>query len=77
MALGMQNLTGQKCFVELLHKFGHCMPDSLTCDILTANAGSAIEKSKISSLLPFSRTPLYRAQVEYTDGRNYIYRDDV
>lgn len=52
MALGMHNLTGQKKVVQLLHKFGHCIPYHLTCDILSAYAESTIEQSKMSSILP-------------------------
>ena len=55
MGLGMHKLTGQKGVVELLHKFGHCTRYILTCDILTTNAESAIEKSKLSPLLPSTR----------------------
>jgi len=54
MSLVIHNLTGQKNAVELLNKFGHGMSYSLMSDILTANAESAIAKSKISTLLPLA-----------------------
>ena len=41
-----------------VNKFGHSMSFDSTCDILTGIAESAIEKSKLSSLLPLSpQTP--------------------
>ena len=52
MALGLHNMTGQRNVVEVLNRFGNCMTYKQTCEILTANAESAIQKSKMTSLLP-------------------------
>lgn len=52
IGLGVHNLTGQRNVVEILNKLGHSVSYTLASDILTANAESCLEKSKLTSLLP-------------------------
>ena len=50
--LGVHNLTSQRNVVEILNKFGHSVSYTMTSEILTANAKSCLEKSRLSLLLP-------------------------
>jgi hypothetical protein len=52
VGLGVHNLTGQRNVVEILNKFGHSVSYTMTSEILTANAKSCLEKSRLSLLLP-------------------------
>ena len=52
IGLGVHNLTGQRNVVEILSKFGHSVSYTMASEILTANAESCLEKSKLTSLLP-------------------------
>lgn len=52
IGLGVHNLTGQRNVVEILSKLGHSVSYTMTSEILTANAESCLEKSRLTSLLP-------------------------
>jgi hypothetical protein len=52
IGLGIHNLTGQRNVVEILNKFGHSVSYTMASEILTANAESCLEKSRLTSLLP-------------------------
>ena len=51
IALGLHNMTGQKQVVDILHRLGHCISYSQMCEIETAQAEAAIERSMSSSIL--------------------------
>ena len=48
IGLGVHNLTGQRNVVEILSKFGHSVNYTMASEILTANAESCLEKSRIT-----------------------------
>ena len=51
IALGLHNMTGQKQVVDILHRLGHSNSYSQMCEIETAQAEAAIERSMSSSIL--------------------------
>ena len=51
LALGLHNLTGSRHVIDILHKMGHCISYSTTCEIDTALAEQATIASRNDNLL--------------------------
>ena len=52
LAVGLHSITGMKQIIQILHKMGHCMSCSNTCEIETAMAESTLARIKQSNILP-------------------------
>ena len=52
LALGLHNLTRSRKIIDIVNKLGHCISYSLTCEVETAQAESALKSSQDSSILP-------------------------
>ena len=65
LALGLHNISCQKNVVDIINKLGHCISYSLTCDIETAQAEIALEKSKQTTLLPVKPNTTHQIVLTY------------
>ena len=54
-----------KNIVEILNKLGHSISYPLTCEILTSQAESSVEKSKMTTLLPLTPTTVNEIVLAY------------